>query len=261
MLKSIARRLFGERHYNFLIWAKRSFGTTSAIRFYLTQVFSGTRDIFCINWQGTKYFFRPGTSDENVFTEIFSSKEYDIDLGNPVFIVDAGANVGFSSVFFAKKYPSATIVALEPELSNFNILLMNTRNFPNIRPMQAGVWSRKTYLCIKDADVGPWAFQVVESESVTDIPAIGIADVLSDFNVANIDVLKMDIEGSEIEVFGENTAWMDHLDTLIVELHDRFRPGCTAALEKLLAGRSYQRSQSGESIIISNLGRPCADQP
>ena len=85
-------------------------------------------------------YLRPGTTDQNVYDEIFLEREYDINLGTPLFIVDAGAHIGLAAVFFASKYPKATVIAIEPEPSNFGVLLRNVENYNNIKPIQAGLW-------------------------------------------------------------------------------------------------------------------------
>ena len=103
-----------------------------------------------------------------------------------------------------------------------------------------------------------WSFRVLESASGEGIPAVGIADILSDFKATRIDVLKIDIEGSEFEVLKHSASWIDSVQTLIIELHDRFRPGCTEALETAISGHNFQKSISGESIVITDLIRKAA---
>lgn len=70
-----------------------------------------------------------------------------------------------------------------------------------------------------------------------------------------IDVLKIDIEGSEIEVLNHSKAWIDAVKTLIIELHDRFRPGCAEALQKAFSSHTYDKSRSGENIVMTNIKR------
>ena len=82
-----------------------------------------------------------------------------------------------------------------------------------------------------------------------------VADILSDFKASRIDVLKIEIEGSEFEVLNHSAPWIDSVQTLIIELHDRFRPGCTEALEAAIGGYNFQKSISGESIVITDLIR------
>jgi len=68
-----------------------------------------------------------------------------------------------------------------------------------------------------------------------------------------IDILKMDIEGSEIEVLNNSKEWIGDVGSLIIELHDRFRPGCTEALTKAVEEYSYDKMISGENEVITNL--------
>ncbi|WP_223212131.1 FkbM family methyltransferase [Thiolapillus brandeum] len=171
--------------------------------------------------------------------------------------MDAGAHIGMSAVFFASKYPKARVIAIEPEPTNYQVLHRNAQEYTNISTIQAGLWSRKAHLCIEDSNVDTWSFRVVEDPSGKGIPAIGIQDVMSEYGVEQIDVLKMDIEGAEVEVLNNASPWFDGVKNLFIELHDRFRPGCTAALRGVLEGRKYDESESGESVVIRNF-RVCS---
>jgi FkbM family methyltransferase len=254
MLISFLKGMVRENHWLFLSWYNSRFGMLPALARY-AQLLANKGIGRAPNMLGSDVFLRPGTTDQDVFDEIFVDREYDIDLGDPRFIVDAGAHIGLSSVFFSSKYPKATVVAIEPEPSNFDLLLMNTRNFPNIKPLRAGLWSRRAFLRIEASDVPTWSFRVVEDSSGQGIPALGIPDVMADFNAERIDILKMDIEGSEVEVLNSHRGWMSKVGTLIIELHDRLRPGCSEALAHAVSGHEYDQSRSGESVVISNLRR------
>jgi FkbM family methyltransferase len=58
-------------------------------------------------------------------------------------IVDAGANVGMSAAYFSLHHPAATVVAIEPEPSNFEMLRKNAKLFPQIIPINAALWSHE----------------------------------------------------------------------------------------------------------------------
>lgn len=255
MLKTYARKLVGDAHWEYLSWSRSQFGVFRAIVNYLSLVGNDGIGRAPNHWTGGSVFLRPGTTDQDVYDDIFIEKEYDISLGDPKFIIDAGAHIGLASVFFACRYPNAIIVAIEPEPSNFAVLQMNAKRFPNIHPVQAGLWSRKTHLRIENDNVATWSFRVVESETGNGIPAVGVCDIMDDFKQSRIDVLKIDIEGSEREVLTHSAAWIDDVQTMIIELHDRFQPGCTEALALAVADHNYRNSASGESIVIADLSR------
>jgi FkbM family methyltransferase len=254
MLKAIVKQIVGESDWAILSWCRSRFGFFRALLTYWSlQVNKGVYAVPDIS-TGNSIFLRRGSKDQDVFEKIFIAKEYDIDLGCPLFIVDAGAYTGLSSIFFACKYPNATVVALEPEPSNFSMLLLNTKHYGNIKPIKAGLWSRNAFLRIQDTFASTWAFRVMEDPTGQGIEAIGIPDVMSRFSVTQIDILKMDIEGSEIEVLAQCSSWINSVRTMIIELHDCLRPGCANALEKALGGVSHKKSFSGENVIITNLG-------
>jgi len=76
---------------------------------------------------------RPNTSDMDVFQQIFVNEEYEFSLDrDPKVIIDAGANIGLASIYYSIKYPEAKIIAIEPELSNYELLKNNIKNYPNI---------------------------------------------------------------------------------------------------------------------------------
>ena len=176
-----------------------------------------------------------------------------MEFEDPRIIVDAGAHVGLAAVVFASKYPAAEIFALEPEPANFEILQKNAALYPNIRPVQMGLWHKRARLEIADTTADTWSFRVRETDSADGIPAIDILSLMRDFELERIDVLKLDIEGSEVEVLSHSKPWLHYIDALIVELHDRFRPGCNAALNTALQDYEYFRNEYGENIVFFQL--------
>lgn len=239
-------------YWIFMSWYRERFGFLPAVISYLKLSRNGIATV-PNRMAGQVVYLRPATSDQHVYDEIFGAKEYDIDLGDPLFIIDAGAHIGLASVYFANRYPNATVVAIEPEPGNFEVLLKNVKPYRNIKPIHAGLWSKKTHLRIEDSNVATWSFVVLDDPSGTGIPAIAISDIISEFNVTRIDVLKIDIEGSEVQVLNHSKEWIDAVGVLIIELHDRLKPGCTEALQNALESHSYDSSESGESIVIRNI--------
>ena len=57
-------------------------------------------------------------------------------------VLDAGANIGASAIYFARRYPNARIFALEPEQENYDLLLRNTHRYHNIIPIKAALWGQ-----------------------------------------------------------------------------------------------------------------------
>ena len=181
---------------------------------------------------------RGRTTDVYIFEKIFILEDYNIPQLNNFhanFIIDGGAYVGYSSIFFANKFPDSTVVAVEPEKSNFSMLEKNTSQYKNIKRINAGIWNKNTFLLIKDLkndDMGVlhYAFIVeeVDKEEANSVKAITISDILKEYKQDEIDILKLDIEGAEKDVFSTNFSdWLSRTKMIFIELHDFNKEGCT----------------------------------
>lgn len=193
---------------------------------------------------------RPHSSDRSVFHQVFVYRDYDHPClpKDARVVVDAGANVGYASLFFADRYPQAAIVAIEPEAENFARLEANAARFPNIRPLRAALWPSHQRIDIVNPDDASWAFRVAESESGA-VATVTVPELLERYG--RIDVLKVDIEGAEKALFERGAeAWLDQVGTLVVETHDHFCPGCSEAVETALRGRVDARYEKGENSFF-----------
>jgi FkbM family methyltransferase len=197
---------------------------------------------------------RKNTTDWNTFCDIFIFNRFNSPVEiSPKFIIDAGAYAGYSSIYFHQKYPNAKIFSLEPETSNFEILKENTKNIPEIIPMKAGLWSKKCFLKIFDRGTGHWGFmtkEVLETENY-DIESVTIDDLLKKSGNDRIDILKIDIEGSEQELFSCNyESWINKVDVIIVELHNRIRENCEKNFYSAIKKEDWQEYKKGEKVIL-----------
>lgn len=258
--RSVVRALLPQQTRESIYFCRqyiRNFGVTKGLSAYyqLSYTKDGVVRI-SIPQSATKIAIRVNTSDIQTFNQMFFANDsnYDISMGvTPKVIVDGGANAGYASVYFANKYPDAQIIAVEPEASNIGMLRENTALYPNIKVLQAGIWHRRTFLKIINLESEKWAFQVEESECHEDsMEAITIADIIELSQTGFIDILKLDIEGAEKEVFSGRPDWLEKVGILIVELHDRFKPGCSQAFYSAVSPFNFKKFQKGENIILVN---------
>jgi FkbM family methyltransferase len=166
-------------------------------------------------------------------------------------IVDAGANIGAASIYFTHKYPEARIIAIEPEASIYPMLTRNVRPYPAIIPVQAALWSRDGEIGIGEADPtsgvsGNWAFGTGDRPGVK-VKAMTMPTLMKEMNIQAIDLVKIDIEGAELEVF-KDFGWLRTVRCLMIELHDRFRPGCSDAVNPVMQG--FSKSMRGETTFF-----------
>jgi len=183
-----------------------------------------------VPYRDGRVVIRVGTTDVAAFEHVFVQDEYGFDLDpTPKMIVDAGANVGMSAVYFALRYPHAKILAVEPDSTSFRILEKNARLFPQIIPIHAALWNRDGYVRLNDGGTGHWGMQVRESELGIAVRSLTLPSLLRQFEIERVGLLKMDVEGAECEIFSDAASWIGVVDSICVELHDRFRFGCMAA--------------------------------
>jgi len=199
---------------------------------------------------------RAGTSDLWVFDQIFLYREMETDFGQDVaFIIDAGANIGLTSVYLANRFPGAQILALEVNQQNFELLATNTRPYPHITPLLKGLWNRRTNLVIDNPEDYPWAFTVSEAEQErpATVEGIGIEDLLHDFGWRRVDLLKMDIEGAELEVLSHGSKeWLERVRVLAIEVHYQ-RPGCWEAFTRFVEQGRFALKWSGEYAVLTRI--------
>jgi FkbM family methyltransferase len=178
---------------------------------------------------------RAGTSDLYMFEEVFLQGEYALQQAlDPKLILDVGANVGFASVWFANRYPNAKIIAVEPDPSNAAMLRQNVAPYPNVRVIEGAVWWENTTLALDDQG-DKSGIQVRTGHG--GIRAMTIPEIAGP---ANIDILKLDVEGAEKELFEHDPAWLANVGVLMIELHDRFKPGCSKALYSALTHHDFR---------------------
>lgn len=195
------------------------------------------------------------TSDTSTYSDILLRGQYDFNLPfSPRTIVDAGANIGMSSIYFTHKYPEARIIAIEPEASNFELLARNVKPYSAITPIHAALWSQDGEINVSDPnpDTGPygkWAFVTKEGPGIP-VRAITMRTLMVEMGIRKVDLLKVDIEGAEIEVFG-SCDWIQDIRCLVIELHDRFRFGCSETVNAVMRG--FKKVQHGEMTYYFRL--------
>ena len=195
-------------------------------------------------------------ADLKVFQQVFVDGQYDLErIDEPRLIIDAGAHIGLASVFFAMKYPHSNIIAIEPETQNFALLCQNVTRFPNVTPVRAALWHRPEILTIANPHADSWMFQMEPASSADgNDTTIGltIGEILSWCGASEIDLLKLDVEGAEKEIFAaaRYEDWLSGVRQIVVELHDLLVPGCTESLEEAVRGQEFSRSTSGECLVM-----------
>lgn len=186
--------------------------------------------------------------------EIFGENCYYIDDASVDFaqdesmaIVDAGAHIGMTVIYFKMLFPKAKIIAFEPIEENFKLLQKNVEEnqLKNVELYQAVVAPKSGILRIQEpigegawksgAGIIPKGWKGIQTNKEIKVEAIGIQEILKD----KIDILKMDIEGMEYEVVRNMGSVMRNVHVMMMEVHPR-RDHRIEEIQKILSQNGYK---------------------
>ncbi len=212
------------------------------------------------------FFCRFGTSDEWLLEHIFFDEEYG-HLGpveQPKLILDCGANVGYSALYFLNQYPDAQVVAVEPDPENLAMCQKNLAPYGDrVRIVPSAIWSHETGLVLEKPDEprGEWGISVrpaLASEQ-PDLEATDITSLFRDSGCDRIDILKIDIETAEAVVFAEHyRPWLDYVRYLAIEIHQVPGDVCATAVDNALSQYDCETWEAGELTFVKFLAEaPC----
>lgn len=170
-------------------------------------------------------YLRADGTDLNCFWQVFGKRDCAVDLPRPPrVIIDGGAHIGFASMYFANRFPQATIIAVEPEAANYALARRNLAPYPNVHLVRGGIWCRDAWLAVENPHADSWAFRVHEVAEHAEGACQGhsIDGLLRRFGLDGADLVKLDIEGAEVEVFSQGSLrWLDRMGAVVIELHGK----------------------------------------
>ncbi len=197
------------------------------------------------------------SSDVDVFYQIFIDEEYSAldNLSASKLIIDCGANVGYSSIYFLNKYPQAHLIAVEPDAENFKLCQKNLEPYrERVTLINSAIWSYKTGLVVYHYGQGSeWETQVKECQEheTPDLFATDIGSLLAQSDVQTIDLLKIDVEGAESVIFSQNyQKWLNCVKNIVIELHGQ---ECENIFLQAMSTHEYELSTSGELTVCQRI--------
>ena len=118
--------------------------------------------------------------------------------------------------------------------------------------MKNGIWNKTTNLQVTDSTHAKWSFTVeeVDFENEATFKAISVKEIMKLYNLKKIDVLKIDVEGAEKNLFEQDyDEWMPYAKCIIIELHDWVQKGSSETFYKALSNYKYWKFEKGENVI------------
>ena len=212
---------------------------------------------------------RPSQPDLASFRRIFAESEYEVPVpaareavrarygdilaaGSTPAIVDAGAYVGAASLWFAKAFPKAHVVAVEPDPASFALLRRNLDLAARTSAIEAAVGATPGHARIVPAG-DSWATQVDRSDA--GVRVVTMNDAFRTVPGGEPFLAKINIEGFEADVFSDNLEWLDRIAVLFIEPHDWLLPGkhTSGSFQRALGGRDFHLFIAGPHLCYVRL--------
>ncbi|MEU6957628.1 FkbM family methyltransferase [Streptomyces sp. NPDC045714] len=157
-------------------------------------------------------------------------------------IVDLGANTGLASAYLCARYRPRVLLAVEPVPDNVAVLRGNARlSGTDWRIEEAAVGSRAGSAelfvsglwdsCTTHPEVArarrtdPDRLEPLMPRPAVSARMLSMPDLFDRHGLATIDLLKVDIEGGESDLFAEPEPWMNRVDRIVAEIHDKYIDG------------------------------------
>jgi FkbM family methyltransferase len=207
---------------------------------------------------------REVSSDLYTFGDVFEQKVYSAvlrHLPECSTIVDLGANIGLASLYLASAYPSVRIFAIEPNRDNFELLKTNLKDLIQEQrcvAMQAAVWSARKALTV-DPEWLPDtynAYRLLEQPSrqgaVDQVQGVTMEDILAASKFPQVDLLKIDIEGAEVELFRNDLGWLERVRAIAIEFHGRSRD--ESRFDEILTAQGFKVCEEDSHTVLAIRG-------
>jgi FkbM family methyltransferase len=164
-------------------------------------------------------------ADAFTHSEIFEHQYYSLPLDrSPATVLDLGANIGLSAIYFSRAYPSARLACVEPVADNLRIMAQNLR----LNDVEAEIISAAVDVAdgqvVMRRDAMDFGHQVISARSDPsaahfEVPALSVPSILRRLGWDRIGLLKVDIEGHEQRLFADDCDWLHRVDAMCLEYH------------------------------------------
>lgn len=219
---------------------------------------------FEINEQNYVMKMRVNSSDFLVWEQIFVREEYKkpieivkqkINISDKINIIDCGANIGFFTVYANELFNSPNLILVEPFEGNIDIIGKNLRlsNIESCTIFQKVISYKNDLLFSLNKsyrDGNEWSYQF-QSDEFGSYRSIDLKRLISSTSNKKIDILKIDIEGAEFELFLNDDFDLDqlkHVRSIILEIHEDV--GSKKELIRFFEKHNFETFDFGETTVF-----------
>jgi FkbM family methyltransferase len=190
-------------------------------------------------------------ADAFIHSEVFEHEYYRLRFAAaPKTILDLGANIGLSAIYFARMFPDAKLACVEPEPNNVRVLGRNLKLNgvdATIIPAAVDVKDGRVVFELGDRD---YAHRILApgkraSRPTIEVEAISVPNILKRLSWERIDLVKIDIEGHEAELFARDCDWLYCVDSVCLEYHHHFPEANLSRIAEVYGFHSPRRLPGG----------------
>lgn len=191
-----------------------------------SKFFSKSNQIVKEHFLGYQFSAYDYQAVEFLFSEVFMTNEYSFKTSakEPV-IIDCGANIGMSVLYFKKLYPNSKIIAFEANPHAFELLEKNIKdnNIKNVETHNIALFDKQTEISFFIGDNIGTLLGSIKKERGGNSELSVKAEKLSDFlkNIDSVDLIKMDVEGAEVNIISDlfDSKSLSKANEYIIEYH------------------------------------------
>jgi FkbM family methyltransferase len=194
------------RYRNFLIAPPHS-PTDELLELQLTSDFGG-RPLYLRKW---------GT-DLVTFNEVFVKQVYRPVVENVKqcrTLLDVGSNVGLATIYFTRHF-HCKAMCVEPNPETFAVLSKNLLGTADL--LHAAVWSQPCMLTPEFKEAR-FSTSCMRPNGSGKVPGVPMAELIAKSGFETVDMVKMDVEGAEVEAFKGDRSWLRKVRALAIEFH------------------------------------------
>ncbi|MBU6157428.1 MAG: FkbM family methyltransferase [Bacteroidetes bacterium] len=223
---------------------------------------------YSINQRSCLFFIRRKGSDIKVFETVILQEEYKSSKDQLAFannhqpqIIDAGGNIGFTTIYLHAFFPAASFIVIEPDVDNYELLKKNivANEIEKATLLQNALWVNEDELEIDDSfrDGQEWSLTVCSANSSAEkgkqknVKGVTLSALQKHTNFHEIDLLKIDVEGTERFLFREHTfvnTLLDFVKNLAIEIHDEYE--IRQVIYNTMQKEGFEKKEDGDVTLF-----------
>jgi FkbM family methyltransferase len=177
-------------------------------------------------------------------------------MNNVKYIIDAGANIGCTAALFANWWKDCKIISIEPDKENYELAVRNLAPYENVTVLYGALWNKESDLMIEAGQEDGFVVHEIKKDPAKTCAenltrGFSVNTLMEKYQFTHIDFLKMNIEGSEKEVFSSNyQTWLPLTKSMLIELHDGKNAGCSKTVFSTLHKYDYAVAETAPYGVL-----------